>query len=146
MKTRRPRARLVVLGGRVDLVLSGGRTFVLPADYGMVIDPSGRSLGKCRLWLTRVHATGERIEKLTDYEQDWFGSDYDARRAIVDLPRDGWELRSHVAEIVYFRSGQYEDDWRHAFEEPQPLYESRGSWLLDLPSDCVVNWRGIVRP
>lgn len=142
--------RLLILGGRLDLYMDDGTTFVCPPEYGLVHDPSGRNLDKCSLWLAPIEATGERIEKLSEDELEWFGNDYEARGATVDLPADGWELQGHVAELVYFRSGRWEDDWRHPFDPPQPLFESRRTgkptYWLRLPADCVISWRGFVKP
>jgi hypothetical protein len=141
---------ILVKGGEVDFILDrpDGRehTLVLPTGYGMVHDVSGRFLDKCSLFFGPVKCTQQRIEKLPKSARDYFGDDYDARKARIDVPGGKWKSVGRVKEIIYYRPGEYEGDWRHEFSEDAPL-EQNGRWYrLRLPRDCRITWRGIERP
>lgn len=152
MKRGRRAPTLTVLGGQVDLYMDDGSTLVIPRAYGMAYDPSGAALEKCSLWFVPTEVTQEAIRNTTPEQRKWFGSDYEGRRAFVDVPSDGWELVGRVAEIVYFRPGHHENDWRHPFQPAQPLEMSTrtetgdAAYVLRLPEGCVIDWRGIVSP
>lgn len=151
MSRRRAPPSIGVKGGRVDLVMDNGRTLVLPSDYGMLHDATGASLDKCSLFFAPVVVTGEPVTEIDPETRKWFGEDYELRAASVDLPAHGWELQGHVASIVYFRPGEFEDDWRHDFSEPQPLRSADNAdgarcYWLEMPADCVLTWKGIESP
>lgn len=141
---------LMVLGGEIDLdtidLRGRGNTIVLPTGYGLCFDPSGRSLDKTALYAGPVEITNERIEKLPSFAKDWFGSDYEALKAYVDIPSSEWDSHAHVVAITYFRPGRYADDWFHEFSEPVPLLKQGRWYLMKLPRDCRITWRGIESP
>lgn len=144
------RTSILVKGGEIDFITEtlDGRehTIVLPTGYGMIHDPSGRSLDKCSLFFGPIHVTQERIGKLPPEASRYFGSDYDARKARIDVPAGKWKSVGRVKEIIYYRPGEFEGDWRHEFKEPVTL-EVQGRWYrLKLPDNCEITWRGIVRP
>lgn len=136
---------IYVLGGEIDLYLSGGNTIVSPSGYGLCLDPSGEDLDLCSVFIGPIVTTDDRVEELPKWARDWFGSDYEARKAHVDIPSRGWKSVGQVEEIVYFRPGRYQDDWTHEFSSPVPLFKS-GRWSKIELGDCKVNWRGIVSP
>lgn len=145
---------ILVKGGEIELFTVGpdGRekTIVLPSGYGLAhyvgSDDEGRSLGKCSLYFGPIRTTQERVEELPSEVAKYFGNDYDAKIALVDIPEGRWDSHSHVTEIVYFRPGEYADDWHHVFEKPVPLFKQGRWWKLKLPNECIVTHRGIERP
>jgi hypothetical protein len=138
---------ILVKGGRVDLYLENESSpVVLPPDYGLVHDPNGRDLDKCSLFVGPIEVTDEPISQMPPEAVEYFGSDYEARKAFLDVPNEGWNLVGRVVEIVYFRPGKLEDDWRHKFDAPQELYRSGGWYLLRFPEDCKLTHRGIEKP
>jgi len=141
---------IIVLGGEIDLLVRypDGRedTLVLPSGYGICFDPDGRQLDGCSLFLGPVRVSREPADCIPDFARDWFGSDYEPRKAAIDVPGGQWKSIGRAREIVYYRPGKYEHDWVHEFEKPVAIYK-QGSWYwLKFPSDCEINWRGIVRP
>jgi hypothetical protein len=141
---------ILVKGGEVDLIMrhDNGRehTLVLPKGYGMVHDPSGRFLDKCSLFFGPVVVTQERIGKVPKSAVEYFGEGYDAKKARIDVPAGKWKSVGVVTEIIYYRPGEYEGDWKHEFSEPQHL-EQNGRWYrMKLPRGCRITWRGIERP
>jgi len=138
---------ILVKGGRVDLYLENESSpVVLPPDYGLVHDPNGRDLDKCSLFVGPIEVTDEPISQMSPEAVEYFGSDYEARKAFLDVPNEGWNLVGRVVEIVYFRPGKLEDDWRHKFDAPQELYRSGDWYLLRFPEDCKLTHRGIEKP
>lgn len=141
---------IYIKAGEVDLYVIDDdgecNTIVFPSDYGMAHDVSGESLDECSLFFGPVRVSQERVDPIPEKAAAYFGEDYDAKIAVIDVPTQGWNLVGHVEEIVYFRPGKYEEVWRHPFEPPQPLFKS-GDWFqMQLPDDCVLTWKGIERP
>jgi hypothetical protein len=130
----------------IVLYLEDGDTIVIPSSYGLIHDESGEQLERCSLFIGPFDDAGPFDGELTGAAADYFGTDYKARLAEFDVPDGTWDSVGQVAEILYYRPGAYEDDWKHSFSSPVPLY-ALGPWYrIALPSDCKVNWRGIVRP
>lgn len=142
-----PATYVLVKGGRVDLYLDDREApIVLPPEYGLIHDPSGQMLDKCSLFVGPIEATDEPVSEIPPEAVEYFGNDYEVRKAFVDIPEEGWNLEARVVEIVYFRPGKLEDDWKHKFGAPQDLYRS-GDWhLLRFPEDCKLTHRGIEKP
>ena len=137
---------ILVKAGEVDLYLEGGTSLALPRNLGMIHDESGEQLDRCSLFFGPFDDEGAFDEELPQVAAYYFGSDYVARRAGFDVPDSGWESVGRVKGIVYFRPGEFEDDWAHDFVRPVELLASGPWWRIDLPDDCEVNWRGIVHP
>lgn len=137
---------ILVKAGDVVLYFEDGDTLVLPPSYGMIHDESGEELDRCSLFLGPFEDAGVFTEDLPPVAVDYFGSDYKARIATFDVPDGTWDSVGQVREILYFRPGAYEDDWRHEFSQSVDLQRSGDWYRLALPSDCKVNWRGIVKP
>jgi hypothetical protein len=139
--------RVRILAGHIELDTDDSRnTIVFPRDYVLVFDPSGRSLDKCCLFVGPARFTDDRPRNFSTFDRKWFGDDYDLRIAVVDVPDENWQPCGRVTEMVYFRPGEYEGDWKHPFSEPQPLFKS-GKWhMLVLPEDCILTWRGLESP
>ena len=138
--------RVRILAGRVVLTKVGGNPLVFPKEYIIVYDPSGRSLDKCSFFVGPADFTDEPINRKTKFDVGWYGGDYELRRAIVDVPDEGWHPIAEVDEILYFRPGEHEGDWVHRYSEPQPLYRSRRWHMIVLPGDCRITRRGFEAP
>jgi hypothetical protein len=137
---------LLIKGGQVDLWMEDGTSLVLPENYGIVHDTEGAQLDGCTLFLGPFTDRGEFEGEPPKDASEYFGNDHSLRRASIDVPEGEWQRIGRAREIVYYRPGKYEDDWRHEFREPVPVLQ-QGDWLaLRLPADCEVTWRGIVRP
>ena len=137
---------ILIKGGNVDLEMQDGGTIVLPKDYGIVHDTEGAELDACTLFLGPFVDAGPLEGELPGEAADYFGNDYQARRARIDVPDGAWNPVGRVHAIVYFRPGRYEDDWRHEFDPPPELLASGDWYAIRMPDGCVVNWRGIVKP
>lgn len=137
---------IIVLGGEVDLYTTDEHTIAMPKGYGLVWDDDGKSLGKCSLFLGPIHTTNEEVENISPLARKWFGDEYVARKATIDVPDGPWDPVGRVREIVYFRPGEYADDWRHEFKPPVKLLKQGRWYRLKLPKDCSVTYRGIERP
>lgn len=137
---------ILVKAAEIDFVLEAGNTIELPAGYGMAHDVDGEKLDKCSLFFGPVEVTKNEVENLPPEVSAYFGSLYVARRGVIDVPEGRWKSLGRVTEIVYYRPGRYEGDWKHAFSSPQPLYRQRAWLWLRLPNDCRVTWKGIERP
>ena len=134
---------ITVLAGRVELELRSGRVIVSPPDHYLIVDDGGQELESCTLFVGPVRFTDERVEQLTPEQRDWFGSGYDARKALLDLPLTGWSAEGVATNILFTRPGRYEGDWNHEFSTPRPVFRS-GRWLkLKLPTNCKINKYGI---
>lgn len=144
---------LMVLGGEIDLdtVDSRGRgnPIVIPSGYGLCFDPSGADLPRCSCFIgpivTTTERANERRRKLPKFAANWFGDDYEARIARVDIPDGRWDSHGRVTDIIYYRPGRFADDWHHEFEKPVALFKQGRWWKLNL-GDCKIDWRGIVTP
>ena len=137
---------ILVKAGAVDLYLDGGGAIALPPDLAMIHDESGAQLDRCSLFFGPFEDGGAFEGQLPKHAADYFGSEYDARIARIDVPGSGWDPVGRVSEIVYYRPGRYEGDWWHEFAHPVDLFASGAWYRIQLPPDCKVNWRGIVRP
>jgi hypothetical protein len=137
---------VTILGGRVEIELDDERVIVAPPDHFLVHDPSGQVLDSCELYLGPVTLTDKRVTELTSEQRAYFGSGYDARKAVLDAPKTHWRTVGVALAIEYFRRGRHEGDWRHEFSTPQPLFAS-GQWLkLKFPKNCKLTHKGIEKP
>ncbi|HTQ47931.1 MAG TPA: hypothetical protein VMI75_34475 [Polyangiaceae bacterium] len=144
---------ILVKGGEVDLILVDdnrsrrkSNTIVLPTGYGMCHDESGRNLPRCSVFFGPIVVTDERVEKLPKDAALYFGDDYEARKARIDVPDGKWKSVGKVTEIIYYRPGRYEHDWRHEFETPVALFKQGRWYAMKLPRGCRVTWRGFEKP
>ena len=141
---------IVVLGGEVELYFDDDETrsdpFVLPKGYGWLVDTDGEYLDSCSLFIGPIEVTRKRVEEVPDEVRFWFGSDYEVRRAFVDVPGGKWKSVGAVKEIVYYRPGAHAGDWKHEFYRPVPLLQNRDWYKLRLPDGCRITHRGIERP
>jgi hypothetical protein len=145
---------IIVLAGEIELYFDDDRELppeerdplVLPKGYGVCVDDSGEFLEECSLFLGPIEVTRERIDEVPDDARYWFGSDYEVRRAFVDVPSGKWKPVGQVAEILYYRPGEHDGDWKHEFYRPVPLFQNRDWYKLKLPRDCKITHRGIERP
>lgn len=137
---------IFVLGGEVELDLIDGNTIVTPRGYGLCFDPSGKELHRCSVFIGPIVTSNEKVESLPDWAEKWFGSDYQGRKARVDIPEKGWKSVGQAEDILYFRPGEHAADWLHKFSKPVPISKSGRWYRMKLPKDCRITWRGIERP
>lgn len=137
---------ILVKAGRVDLLLVGGDSLVMPADYGLIHDETGEQLPYCSLFIGPFEDGGDFNEDVPEHARKYFGDGYKPRIAHVDVPASGWDPLGRVREIEYFRPGKLQGDWWHPFEVFPEILQSGDWYRIDLPPDCEVNWRGIVWP
>jgi hypothetical protein len=145
---------ITILGGEIDLLVRypNGQedTLVLPSGYGIAFDPDGRQLDGCSLFLgpvmiERASARGG-VDCIPEFARDWFGSGYEPRKAVIDVPDGRWKSIGRAREIIYYRPGKYESDWVHEFEKPVALFKQADWYWLKFPTTCRVTWRGIESP
>jgi hypothetical protein len=144
---------LLIKGDNVIVELADGSALKLPPKYGIIHDPEGEVLDKCQFYLGPYKLTRVRTE-MTKAARKYFGSDYVARRAVVDMPpRDAeWKEVGEAVQILYRRGGtRAPGRYFHFFKRLKaPITVSRrGSfYMLAIPDgSCVVyNDRGIVWP
>lgn len=138
---------IIVKGSHVVFRMEDGSMKRLPPLYGVIHDPEGTSLPKCEVFFGPFRMTKKPIEK-TWRARHYFGKDYDAHAAVVDVPRAGWNPVGRVTEILlYWRPGKDEDLYKHPFRSaPQPLEKSGHFYRLVFPGNCVYDDRGIVFP
>ena len=137
---------ILVKGGHVAFRTEAGPTRELPLSYGMIHDETGAQLDACTLFFGPFVDAGLFDGELPEHVRDYFGNDLKLRVATFDVPSKAWSDCDVVTEILYRRIGRYETDAFHAFDRPQTLQRSRKWYRITLPDDCVVNWRGIVKP
>ena len=144
---------IYVLGGEAALYFASprlqkrfGNPMGLPRGYGMCFDPSGAQLCKCSLFFGPIAIT-ESPAKIEDtFARGWFGSDYEPRKATIDVPERRWKPVGAIREILYYRVGAHEGDWKHEFAKPVPLLQQGRWWKLELPRGCKVSPRGLEYP
>lgn len=137
---------ILIKGGNVAFRTERQTTRELPLSYGLIHDEKGEQLDGCTLFFGPFVDDGAFESEPPDHAREYFGNDLKLRVARFDVPTKGWSDCDVVTEILYSRIGRYETDAFHTFDRPQALQRSRKWYRLVLPSDCIVNWRGIVRP
>lgn len=125
---------------------------VLPEDYVLVQDPTGKYLSKCDFYVVRWHSDGPKGSnlsgKLRDIAYDYFGDGARIKRGSVELPEGNWSAVTEIAFIRYRRAGELSGNYEHPYNPRVQLYETESplAWRLPLPTGCVVDARGFVWP
>lgn len=143
---------------RVSFVLDGGRKVAARPSDGLLIDEEGEVWPRCSI-LVGPYKRGTEDTALSKKAQRYFGRDYLAMRGKVTLPpRDlgAWAEIGQVRRIFYVRAGnvfggtRFKHDYKRVrffvFPVATPLYRHGRFLRLELPSGCIVNWRGFVTP
>lgn len=127
---------------------------VLPDDYVLVQDPTGRHLSKCDFYVVRwqnvAPNSGKLSGKVKEIALDYFGDGAKIKRGSVELPEIDcqWNSVAEIAFIRYRRAGELEGLYEHPYNPRVHLYETDAplAWRLPLPTGCVVDERGFVWP
>lgn len=125
-------------------------------DYVLVHDTTNYLLNPCDFYILRWRGgrgvlqenAAETDQALID-AQNYFGTDMPIRGGSVDIPEKGvrWVRVGKIAFIRYRRAG-YEKPFEHEYATPVDLYDCQRplAWRLPLPTGCVVDERGFVKP
>lgn len=125
---------------------------VLPEDYVLVQDPTGKHLSKCDFYVVRWFGKTPKgvglSSKLREIASDYFGDGARIKRGSVELPEGDWNPVAEIAFIRYRRAGELSGNYEHPYNPKVQLYETDSplAWRLPLPTGCVVDARGFVWP
>jgi hypothetical protein len=138
---------ILIKGKEVRCEMSDGSIFHPPARYGLIHDPDGKQLPKCYVFIGPYKTSKKPVEMTSD-AKSYFGSDYKPTGAVVDVPDGDWHPMGDVVQIFYKREGKYKGKYFHLFAKRTTVVLSRckSHFRLELPSGCIVNWRGFVYP
>ena len=119
----------------------------VPKAFGLIHDPEGAQLSRCFVYVGPYKLTKKPIES-TSAAKDYFGSGFDMMQAIVDVPTGNWNPVGRASQVLYYRPGQYAGRYYHLFEKnvSVTISKCRNHFCIELPGNCVVNWRGFVYP
>lgn len=146
---------LVIKGDHVSFELDNGRIVRLPSSYGIVHDTRGTSLPRCNIYFGPFRKTDIPVYTPPSDARAYFGKRYVPRKAEVDVPTGAWNSLGNVVQIFYRRTpgsehgGKYfHPFYKRAYFNKQPLVLSRlkSFYRIELPSGCIVNYRGFVFP
>jgi len=167
---------ILIKGSQVQFELEDGSKFILPPKYGIFHDPEKEGnddqanpveqaigitqpsspLKFCEVIIGPYETTEESIE-LTPAAKKYYGRNYSARKAIIDIPDGPWQLLSmRVIQIFYRRpAGERPAKWRgkyyHPFKryfqsKPLPLEQCGNYFRLRLGENCRLDDRGFIVP
>lgn len=125
---------------------------VLPKDYVIVNDPSGRYLRKCDYYVlpwSNIAPNGARLTtNVARMVADYFGEDANPQHGGVDIPDGKWHRVAQIAFIRYRREGDLRGNYEHPYNPAVWLYDTNKplAWRIALPTGCVVDARGFVWP
>lgn len=138
---------ILIKGRAVKLEMADGSYVRVPVSYGMIHDPDGGSLGKCFVFVGPYKTTRKRVE-MTGDAKSYFGPDYEARGAVVDVPSGPWNSIGDAVQIFYQRPGKHAARYYHLFDKRAKVSVARCRRFLriDLGHGCIANWRGFVYP
>jgi len=128
----------------------------LPPSYGIIHDPEGVNLPRCIVYFGPYTTTNQRVP-LDRTAKKYFGSNYSAVRASVDVPiHDDWTpIGAPVVQIWYRRrgnvgvTGPHQGRFFHPFKKTDPpltLLRCRRYYAIQMPDHCIMNDRGFVFP
>ena len=125
---------------------------VLPNDFVMLHDPSGKYLRRCDFYVLPVRkgasVSVQKVSRATrDVALNFYGSETPLRVGVVDLPKGSWHRVAQIAFIRYRRQGNRRGNFEHPYELPVVLYDNpHPAWRFPLPNGCVVDAHGFVWP
>lgn len=144
---------MVILGFGVTFVETSGHLRWLPQDLVLVHDPTGKRLRRCDVYIAPIAGLASLSDvdpRSRDFADSWYDSEK-LHGVAVALPSPDWVALTRVREIRYHAQRQHR---YHPFEtsdgrsSPQVLYENRRTtaWKVRLPSGCLIEARGFVKP
>ena len=112
----------------------------------MIHDPTGTQLPKRYVFIGPFRRSRTPVE-LDANGVAYFGHDYEAVGAVVDVPSGPWKRVGDVQQIIYDRDRGYYAERRpyeHTFRSPIPVSKCGQFKRLEMPLGSRVNWRGFV--
>jgi hypothetical protein len=139
---------ILIKGRAVVLFMVDGRDLVRPAGHGMIHDPTGQHLPRCDVFVG-PYSRGRRPVQMDSDGKQYFGRNYEATSASVDVPSGPWKPIGQARGILYERDrGMFANEkrYRHMFKQPVDVERCRSMIRMRLPDGCIVGWNGFVRP
>lgn len=177
---------ILIKGSNVRFELSDGSMFSLPPKYGMFHDPEKQAeaeqagtekprveqvggvvqpvspLKFSEIAFGPYETTDEPIELTTKSSKEYFGRNYSARKAIIDIPGpdDKWRLIGHCVQLFYQRPAgerpaRYKGRYYHKIAKKivegggLPLLQCGNYFKLEMSvngNKVIYDYRGIVYP
>lgn len=125
----------------------------LPGNYVLVHDTAGELLNRCDFYVVRWYTDRGQSDhskigsKALRDAHAYFGSGTSIKLGSVDIPEGPWKRETKVKCIRYRRHG-YDKLFEHTYDVPVDLFTTDRplAWRVSLPSGCIVDERGFVRP
>jgi hypothetical protein len=145
---------IVIRGDEVSFLEAGtGKETVLPDDFLVVQDVSGKILRTCDLYFLRNQGVSHKHVPLTaeasESVEKWYGDGVSIDKYRVDLPNGDWQRVAKIDGIRYRREGDLAGPYEHPYDPPVVLFRSTGAapaWRVVHPDGCIIDERGIVHP
>ena len=161
---------VLVRGDLASLDLDDGTKLRVPKKFGVVHDPTGITLNKCDIYLTKYTVSTKPVgaipKGMAKFVDAYLGRGTPRVRVAVEIPKGPWHRLGVVKTVHYVRRNQddterdglfyhhfdgSEGPWSYTFTDKDPttvLLESRcmHAFKLELPDGCIVNDRGFVWP
>jgi hypothetical protein len=140
---------IIIKGDQLSFEMTNKEIVKLPPEYGIIHDPEGRQLPRCKAYFGPFETTSVPAQP-SSYASYYLGRTYKPNVARIDIPRgNNWKLIGPVNQIFYRRRGKIQPvPFYHPFKRgviPQ-LYKQKNCYMLDLKDGCVVDDRGFVHP
>lgn len=126
---------------------------VLPSNFVIAQDPTGKLLNACDVYVLRWHNSRSRgvsnaHPELRKHAADYFGRGAPVQFGNVDIPETPWQRVAKVQFIRYRRPGNLKGMYEHEYTPAVWLYDSQKplAWRLPLPEGCVITAHGFVKP
>lgn len=126
----------------------------LPKSY-VLVDPDGVFFPRCNFYVVQWHGGSGSLSDVDQKDikiaQDYFGADHPVRVGQIEMPEldTSWKRQAKIEFIRYRRQGKLAGAYEHPYNPPVYLYATKSgplAWKVVLPSGCVVDSRGFVRP
>lgn len=129
----------------------------IPKPYVLVHDVLGELLDRCELYVVRWRGGARRMSnshpEAQQVAEDYYGATTQVSVGSVEIPRGSWTRVAKVRFIRYTRASSPDvrrpRDYEHEYDPPVWLSVCRSptlAWKISLPSGCIVDSRGFVRP
>ena len=139
---------ILIKGRSVVLYMIDVPDMIRPAGHGIIHDPAGKLLPRCDVFIG-PYSRGRRPAEMDGDGKAYFGRNYQATSASVDVPSGPWKPVGQARGILYERDRGHhanEKRYRHMFKRPVDVERCGTVIRLRLPAGCVVNFRGFVNP
>lgn len=144
---------IVVRGDEPSFIEVGtGKEVVLPDDFLVVQDVSGKALRVCDLYFLRnrgrIKGDANLSAQALSAVKRWYGDAVSIGKYSVDLPDGGWKRVAKINGIRYRREGELAGAYEHPYDPPVVLFRSTvaPAWRVVHPDGCIIDERGIVHP